>query len=125
MISIKERLLSGEEKISDILSEHVELINSLYNEAIALSFGEESSTEESHATACTIVALSLLNNREKIEYPLSFDCDESIIHEMSDTVDFILQLEMMVSQGNLKRDTVNGKALYSNGDKPIKKKKKK
>lgn len=119
-MNTKERILSGEEKINDILSEYVDLIWSLYTDGIADSFGEEdeeSSTEDSHITICTLIALCFLNNRDKISYPFDYsDIEESVFYEVVEAVDFILQLENIVHQGHLKREIINGKAAYSSLD---------
>ena len=127
MISIRERLLSGEENINDVLSDHIDLINNLYTQGIGDSLDEESSTEESHTTICTIIALCLLNDKEKIEYPLEYgeDISEDIIYEIAKDIDFILNLENMVDKGVIVREKVNGRSVYTNknGEKKGKKRK--
>lgn len=127
MISIRERLLSGEENISDVLSDHIDLINNLYTQGIGDSLDEESSTEESHTTICTIIALCLLNDKERIEYPLEYgeDISEDIIYEIAKDIDFILNLENMVDKGVIVREKVNGRYVYTNknGEKKNRKRK--
>lgn len=127
MISVRERLLSGVENVSDILSDHVDLINELYTQGIGDCLDEESSTEESHTTICTIIALCLLNDKDKIEYPLEYgeNISEDLIFEIAKDIDFILNLENMVDKGVIVREKVNGRSVYTNknGEKKNRKRK--
>lgn len=127
MISVRERLLSGVENVNDILSDHIDLINELYTQGIGDSFGEESSTEESHTTVCTIIALCLLNDKDKIEYPLEYgeEISEDLILEITKGIELIITLEMMVKKEDLTREKINGRYVYTNknGEKKNRKRK--
>lgn len=121
MAYISNELRSGTKDSKSILSYHTDLIKELYEEALAQTLEEEETQEESIATICTTIALCFLNDKENIEYPLSYEeGEETLIAEIADTINFILTLEALVDKGAISKKIIKGQAVYS-GEQPKKK----
>ena len=121
MTYISAELRNKIEDPKSILSSHTDLIKELYEEALIQTLEEEETQEESIAIICTIIALCFLNDKENIEFPLSYEeGEESLIIEIADAVNFILTLEALVDKGAVSKKIVKGKAFYS-GEQPKKK----
>jgi len=122
MAYVSAELRSRIEDPKSILSSHTDLIKKLYEDALAQILEEEVTKEESVGMIYAAIALCFLNDKENIEFPLSYEEDDMpLILEITEAVNFILTLEALVDKGIASKKIVKGKAFYS-GEQPKKKK---
>ncbi len=101
---------------SRVFDENQEIVQKLYTEALAASFGIEQDRDESFAIICTMMTICMLKNLNEV--PRSFeidydDEDEELIAELAESLGYYLTFEAMCSRGIAKKKIVNGSPVYT------------
>lgn len=109
---IGSELRSEFASIPDVLAKNIDFIKDLYVECLASSL-DEIQPEESHLVFCTITAICLLNDYDKIVFPLSYNPeDEKLIAEVTSYVDVLMNIEAMADKGIINRKVIDGEQYY-------------
>jgi hypothetical protein len=96
------------------------MVKKLYDDCLAASFGEAIEPEESHSVFCTLTAICLLYDLDKISFPLQFDpSDEHLLAEIMSSIDLIMTIENMADKNFLKRSVIDGVTYYSATEKEL------
>jgi hypothetical protein len=110
---IGNQLRSEYADIIDILYKNIDLVKDLYFQCLSSSL-DEIEPGESHFVFCTIIAVSLLGDYDKIAFPLNYNPeDEDLIERIANSLDLMLNIEAMADKGLIKKKIIDGETYFT------------
>jgi len=113
---LSTQLRSEYADISEILAKNIDHIKDLYNQCLEACL-DQIEPDESHLCFCTLITVALLNDQEKIQFPMNyFDEDEKLMADIMSQINLLLTVEAMADKGMISRKYIDGELHYTLND---------